>query len=948
MPPGFGAPGETPLRVKESVDEIMVETGKLRFSVSKTRFRGPENISLSGPDGSWSPIGEQPTGPYIKTEQGELFLASACRDVEVRIEENGPIRSVIAAKGWYVHAGNPEQRRCLFSVRLYAYSDKARIDVRHRTILTDGSKELQIDDVGFSVPAMTLDQWVAGISGEKVSGEFQGRERFTLVQEAPDSVHLNDQTLSDRQSDGWVLFEGGQKSALCLLRDIWRKFPKEISATRNEVTFHSWPADGREVFGEKEQLDRKNIHRALFAHQGKAMNLELPRSYYDRLLEWNKEAKWDYENTSHIGFKSTAEGVSMSTDFAIEYLPQSEPVSKIEKIASLWQQNPHAFTSPEWNAETGVFGPIAKLDEKRWEQAERLLNESFPQGMMNLAKLGNNYGMWIFGNTNNSWDLSLGVPRLHRLWQNSHYGHVAIPWILYGRSGNPKLIEYARANTGNLMDVGIAHYASEDTQNTVSKKRPGTLYHAKGWLPWGARLKGEFTNDLDLGYLQHWTNPKAFLFKFYAEVDWDALDVFNTWLDGMMKFQRYESKYGPGRELTCSLSEMIDIYQEAWDPLLIGYLRPMGDSALAVPFQEYKLKTDFAFFNRTWPMRYYELVRDPKVIENLEVALKTNNPYLGVGAFLYSKTGKKEYLERLKAPFYNGIHSVHMSENDPLDGFGPYSAAQKMRELEEYPYVLKAYEDAGLTGIPDGIDRRGTSQYPAAGVRIGAKEGSALKVLALNPDGRDFTVRLQTVAAIDMNPTGLSIFSPSGKEIETMTMHSSGDKIRYAGKDVREVEVKAQGEKGIYVLNFTGNGPIYSAPVTDLPHEIAELPRRGMSGRARVQGFLCSDKETGIKFSNPPYHSRYSATFIRLKNVDTGEIKQTTLLDGSARNTEEFMLKDGGKGRVLYEILTIHPDQGPAFSFQEATSPVYFALTEDDLTSVRGEMEKEKTDSDNH
>ncbi len=945
LPPGAASsPQETPLRVEERAGEVVVETGPLRFVVSKTNFRGPEQIATRGPDGQWVPVGEAAPGPYIETAEGERFRASECREVELRIEERGPVRVEVVASGWYVRPGAPEQRRCRFRVRLHAYAGASRIDLQHRTILTDASRELRLADVGFALPAGAVTQWAAGIGsvpGEVRTGVLGMGERLALVQDAPDSVRLNGTPELGQRLEGWLVLEGGAGSVLCLMRDIWQKYPKEISATAHAVTFHSWPAGGTERFPLAEQLERGAIHRALFAHQGKTMDLELPRSYYERLLEWHSEAKWDRENTAHIGFRSTAEGVSLSSAFAVEYLPPGLSPKAAAEVASLWLQNPHAHAGAEWSARSGVFGPIAGADAARWPEAEQLLGTDFPVGMMNLAKLGKSYGMWIYGNTNNGWELAQRAPRLHRLWQNAHYGHVATPWVLYGRSGSPHLIEYARANTGNLMDVGMVHEASEATQQAVGRKRPGALYHAKGWLPWGARLRGEFERDLDLGYLQHWTNPRAFLYKYYTEIDREALDLYRTWLSGAMAFAPYAARYGAGRELTCSLSEMLDAYQATWDARLLGYLNPMGESALAVPFRSYQNQTDFAFFNRTWPMRYEAFTRDPRVVEQLEAALADWPGYLGVTAFVYSRTRKPEYLERLKAEFYNAVHAVHRSPGDALDGFGPYSAAVKVRELEEYPYVLKAYEDAGLPGIPAG--GRGASAYPAGSSRPNAKEGFALRVLALNEAGADFTVRLET-APIDMNPVVLVVRSPSGVELHRVPLHSGeGKKLRYPATAPFELAVQTQGEKGVYTLDFLGQRPIYKAPVTNLPHEVAQLPPgpAPWAGRERIAGILQTSGQ-GLKLaaSGPAFRSRYTPSFLKLRNLHGGEAQQTTLLEGSARSQMEFPLAAGPDGRVRYEIMTINPSEGPLLSLEGAAGPVYFALREEDLEVVLAGRER--------
>lgn len=949
-----GAEVSSPLKVVDAAESVAIETGTARFQISKRAFRGPEQVEVKQGE-TWARLSTtvDSAGAYLVDEKGTRYEASADPNPEVRIDETGPVRAAVSVRGWYVNPANPQDRLCRFQVRLYAYAGLSRIDGFQRTIITYDTHVRKLSDVGFSVPVAAAGQnavqWFAGIDGQIRSGSATGTEAVFFAQAAPDEVWLNriDGEPAGKRSDGWLAVRNSAGTASGFLRDVWEKFPKEISYAGGKMTFHSWPKHGRRIVAPEDEITRENIHRNLFAHQGPLLDLQLPEAYFNQLRVWHDAQRWDRENTSFIGYRSDGSGVSMSICFGVEYFPARMPETAVASQSMLNQAAPSAIADPAWNVASGVMPFLTAAGDPRWEKSDALI-EAYATGMSNLAAVGRIYGMWIYGNTNNNWDTGLKAPWLHRLWQNSHYGHASFPWKFYFRSGDPRFLKMARAQTGNLMDVGIVHYVPPEEAGTYLGKTPGGLYHAKGWLPWGVRLRGEFPTDSDVGILQHWTNPKVFLERYLTEVDLEARDVFQLWYDRLVSQYQYRAQYGVGRELTQSISELVDIYQTVWDPRLVGYLRPMGDSALGTPFWKYPSQLGFAFFNRTWPIRYFAFARDPKVIERLEEALPTENygPYgMASAALLLSQKNEMKRAPRLLSVLEKADKGVFRSPGDPLDGYGAFSSAVDSRTLDEIPAVQAALAQLSSTDLSKARAQgvRLDPFFPARAGKNQVREGSeSALILALNPDGRPFKIRFESRMGVDMLPSIARIVDPAGKEVRQIVLHDrnpdgSPRQLRYLGEEAPVFEIPG-GIPGVYRIEFYGYYPVYRAPLTDLPNEVAVLGQ----GSQAVDGFLFAPKagRLTLNFAAGKPRGASRPLSFAAHNLDDGKTFETVLLFGSSRTSDSVTLQGGREG-VRAEV------SAPGLNWLPADQTVFFAHRWDDFAPVLERIGGQSIELDN-
>jgi hypothetical protein len=915
-------PQPSQLSVRESGESIAVNTGVMYFTVNRKRFTGIESAELNGT----RIIGGTASGPRLADAKGNLFEAANDTSAEVKIEEQGPVRVTITARGWYVNKQLPEadQKLCQFVTRLTAYAGQPFVDVNQRTILTYDTRSNQLANVAFRVPVQGATGWATSMDGQSVVGMLPAAGGSAwLHQERADRVRLME-TKEGRRSDGWMSAARSKATVTGFLRDIWQRFPKELEADAGGLTFHFWPRHGRRAFTEAEELDRRNIYKAWFAHQGNLMDLQMPKNYFDQLQQWNETEKWDPEHTSEIGYMASGEGVAIGNDFRILLQPGPAKPDELTKHARLFQQDPHGIAAPSWNAATLAMGHLAARKDKHPPEVERLLNDLYPTGMFNTVDFLGDYGMWIYGNTHNPWD---GIqPRLHRAWQNSHYQHVGATWLLYFRSGTPELLRWARANTDEFMDVGTCNYHNPD--RPLKGHVTGAMYHAKGFVPWGSRHYGMFQFDSDIGVWGHWIDPDAFLFRYYLEGDLRALDLYRAWGEAVFTGSL---PFSMGRELSNTFGMLLSYYQATLDPSAIPYLKYMADGMLEMPFEKSPHAPSFPMWHRQWLDRYYDLTRDERVVAAIQSYSAAGFDQLAPNAFAYRTTGNKKYLERVLPGAYDTARMAYDNPGDPLHGFGPYAMATGVIPLRELPYVLRGMEKAGIKSLTTSPEAR--SYYPVGSSHLYSqtrRNEIALTVLALDPDDREFKV---TIEPLDRNshPSEAIVISPSGKVVhETGPLRPEDDTTRQ-----RLIPIPKDGEQGVYTIELFGHMPQFYAPLTDLPNEMARVPE-GAPIRApnRQMGVLIlpPNSTATLKFTALSYGQIPCPNYARVVDVTGKVLLEASLLAIGQRKEASVELKSGPKPATFpyYAVSWV----GPALSWTGDAEALYLARRANDVEPI--------------
>jgi hypothetical protein len=762
-----------PVRVEETPEAITVDTGALKFTVSR-KFAGIEQAWLDrNGDGTYG--GEELVvsgkgGAFIVDNQGVRYDAAMNRDAVVAVEEAGPMRVTISAKGSYADAQGKEL--CLFVVRISAYAGQPFVQVSHRMVNTipDTFDATRIADCGFEVaPNGAVKQWRFGFDGAERAGA--GGSVY-LHQDRDDHLRVmrGEETLAEgRRSDGWCTAQTAQGAVSFILRDMWQKFPKEFEFDlagdgRGRMTTHFWPKHGRKAFAEAEELERNQIYKVRWAHQGKTLELRIPPNYHAALAEIHKTAPWAHDGEFIVVNAkgetkmqaADGQGTVIGNDLYLWFHGGAPAAQEMKALAALVQQAPHALSDPAWNAATRVYGPIAPRDPVKYPEFERLLDTAYVFYRRAILDGGGDYGMWIFGAVHGDWQPAAGGPSLRRTWQMCHYQNIFQAWLLYLRSGTPDAWEWARIHSNQHLDVGVCNYRKYPPgKHSYSHigEMGGDMYHCKGFMPWAG-------NSSTQG---HWIDIANYFARYYLTGDRRGPDMAAHWMNSISKMgfpaannvpatadgiQSYaklveaekflkanpglkpaeypqwirEERAKPGnfnpREVLVPLGEMTQYYQATWDPQALLYLGNLAEY-LNLPFKDTQ-SPGLADFGKHWHEWYYAFARDPRVVRRIAEYMAEGSTPDGpamsqsFAAFLYHATGETKYLKPAVEFTCETAMNIYSCPGDRYDGYSIASSNPGAMVLGRMPYLMHAAAAAGVPCAP----QQGETTLPTRGGRV--------------------------------------------------------------------------------------------------------------------------------------------------------------------------------------------------------------------------------------
>ncbi|HTU26374.1 MAG TPA: hypothetical protein VMF30_13295, partial [Pirellulales bacterium] len=408
-PPGT----KTPLAVRQTDEQITVETGAIRFVVDRRKFSGIEAAWLAPKyDGRYDlehPVVRDSAGPYIVDGRLIRFDAANDKNVRVDIEEQGPERVTIVASGWYI---NPEGRVdpiSMFKTRITAFAGLPLVRISHHTIITFDTRMQRLADVGFQLGVPGAARYRLGYDGQSHSGALPPLpETVSLHQFRYDHLRVlgtPDKGAGGKTSDGWfsALGDDANRPAVhVLLRDVWQKFPKEVELGQGEISLHFWPKHGVRAFELRDELALANIYKFWCFHQNSLLDLNLPDDYYDRLA--NQYRDETFECRPEHALNGNGQGLVIGNEFALLFRPTATAGS-VPAEAAIFQDDPTALADPAWNAASGALGRIAAADREHFAEIEQAMEQGFLSYGRSVER-GRDYGMWNYADTHTIWHVA--------------------------------------------------------------------------------------------------------------------------------------------------------------------------------------------------------------------------------------------------------------------------------------------------------------------------------------------------------------------------------------------------------------------------------------------------------------------------------------------------------------------------------------------------------------
>jgi uncharacterized repeat protein (TIGR01451 family) len=207
----FGGPD----LARDMGDEILIDTGAVGIAVKKHGFNLIDRATIQGTD-----IVVPGTSPGIVLTGNDDTPFTAANDpsAEVVVEENGPLRAVVRAKGTHYAQGG--MRNLDFTVRMHFYKGKSRVKVAYT--LRNASKQ-QVENASFKSLELALGSNLQGTSfafandagettGTLAPGEraaiFQGENVFPNVRDFD-----LDATKYPTGIQGWAITQGSSTLA---------------------------------------------------------------------------------------------------------------------------------------------------------------------------------------------------------------------------------------------------------------------------------------------------------------------------------------------------------------------------------------------------------------------------------------------------------------------------------------------------------------------------------------------------------------------------------------------------------------------------------------------------------------------------------------------------------------------------------------------------------------
>ena len=407
---------ETDLTLEENGSEIIVNTGPLRFSVSKERYNLIDQAFLDlNQNGSFESteeiISKTNSEGWVATRSGEDYHSTQAAPSRILVEEQGPMKVVIKVEGrHYDTQGNFFLK---YETRIYAFAGKPYIKVRHS--YANGTSVGSLGDSGSSAFGVSVQEYRLGLdinlSGElsyRIGTNGQGtagvlntgsisllqKDRPTVA--TPFQFELKEQSnlmSTGTKADGWATLSDDQWGMTFSSRFFWEKYPKGLQLF----------ADGRV---EVQPLPTEEF---LWAAMGSG----------DEFLFYFHP-----------------------TTITSDVQDQSYALSKSPLIAHV---------DPDHLAETEAFYALGSCTSSRWSNLDNFINTTTNNHLSNRDAL-DLYGNLHFGDVpRNQWEL--GDDRDLSTWGNNYYDAMLTSARLFAQTGDQRFYNVMLPMAWNNMET---------------------------------------------------------------------------------------------------------------------------------------------------------------------------------------------------------------------------------------------------------------------------------------------------------------------------------------------------------------------------------------------------------------------------------------------------------------------------------------------------------------
>ena len=481
-------PPASSVRITETDRDLHVDTGALRFRISRHQYGLFHSVSLghatdetptlahSAPDqggDAWARISEGASDGSLKRRlygPGGLCRASLAGDsYEVTVEEQGSLRAVIRMESALEadipmhHYAGYRPVRCI--TRIHAYAGHAFVRILQTHVFTCNPREVEIEDLALDIPAPCAGTglgYAFGLDGVE-AGTLDSDELLKIAQKKDDVVQISrgrpgcETKITDGETcEGWATLGDGISGVGVACRNMAEEHPRAVEVT----------GDGRVTLYARHDPDGGRLS----------------------LARYSEEVSW-HEGE---GVYADGTGIAKTSEFFVQYFEEDrrdkgENTQRDEAIEILRcaLSQPHVSVPPAWMARCEAAGGFAdprvgdqvdprvggktspNVDQKQeWtahpdilRAADRMLT-GFADWLARNIQIGHWYGYLDYGDVLVDWDDEEENWK-HRGrwgWSNSEWDPRHAMWIQYLRTGDPRYFSLAEAMTRHSMDVDTCHW----------------------------------------------------------------------------------------------------------------------------------------------------------------------------------------------------------------------------------------------------------------------------------------------------------------------------------------------------------------------------------------------------------------------------------------------------------------------------------------------------------
>jgi hypothetical protein len=255
------------MKLEQTEERIEVDTGKLRFSISKEGPNIFQQLIIRGPDAHSMVISQKPNGIELLGVDNQIYASYFGTPDQVVVEEEGPLRSVILVRGKFTAKDgktfHPQTAR--YSLRIHSYYNQDYIRL-FLSLENNGKygfrhEDHQSEAFDFKRLALKLKFNLEPTTYLRTQGyghKYNPEDRFFLYQYHrlidPSNEEQNfSYTIKQgnkveeegERSPGWLDISDSQQGMTVAVRHFWQNYPKSITFWHHTLSLGLWPLGGK-------------------------------------------------------------------------------------------------------------------------------------------------------------------------------------------------------------------------------------------------------------------------------------------------------------------------------------------------------------------------------------------------------------------------------------------------------------------------------------------------------------------------------------------------------------------------------------------------------------------------------------------------------------------------------------------------------------------------------